>query len=169
MVWLPVCLVLVIFTQEQSQTTATPQRQAPLVSSQKGGVESGAQTVYVTRTGRKYHRSECRYLSKSKIPISLKNAVVMYSPCSVCKPPVLGRSRYRYPRKVRCPTRAAVRPSPEVSGFKRKNRTFLLPNLSKGNILAIKDKQGVTLAVIRKCQSGAETCVRKSRTHPFCA
>lgn len=43
--------------------------------------------VYVTRTGAKYHRSGCRYLSKSKVPISLADARLRYSPCSVCNPP----------------------------------------------------------------------------------
>jgi hypothetical protein len=33
-----------------------------------------ALTVYVTRTGKKYHRNGCRYLAASKIPISLKDA-----------------------------------------------------------------------------------------------
>ena len=45
-------------------------------------------TVYVTRTGSKYHRSNCRYLRKSKIPTSLKEANQRYSPCSVCNPPL---------------------------------------------------------------------------------
>lgn len=44
-------------------------------------------TVFITRTGSKYHRGGCRYLSKSKIPISLENAKRRYSPCSVCNPP----------------------------------------------------------------------------------
>ena len=45
-------------------------------------------TVYITKTGAKYHRSGCRYLSKSKISISLENAKEQgYSPCSVCNPP----------------------------------------------------------------------------------
>lgn len=47
-------------------------------------------TVYITRTGRKYHRAGCRYLRKSKIPISLKDAIKRgYTPCSVCNPPTL--------------------------------------------------------------------------------
>jgi len=47
-------------------------------------------TVYITRTGRKYHRAGCRYLRKSKIPISLKDAIKRgYTPCSVCNPPIL--------------------------------------------------------------------------------
>ena len=44
-------------------------------------------TVYITRTGKKYHRAGCRYLSKSKIPISLREAKSRYGPCSVCGPP----------------------------------------------------------------------------------
>ena len=46
----------------------------------------GASTVYVTRTGKKYHRGSCSYLKSSKIPISLTDAKRQYSPCSVCKP-----------------------------------------------------------------------------------
>ena len=45
-------------------------------------------TVYVTRTGKKYHRDGCRYLSSSKIRSTLQDAVRAYGPCSVCKPPV---------------------------------------------------------------------------------
>jgi len=46
-------------------------------------------TVYITRTGEKYHRANCRYLSKSKIPISLAEAKRRgYTPCKVCKPPI---------------------------------------------------------------------------------
>ncbi|WP_423149722.1 hypothetical protein [Rubrolithibacter danxiaensis] len=44
-------------------------------------------TVYVTKTGSKYHRDGCRYLSKSKISISKKEAIKDgYEPCKVCKP-----------------------------------------------------------------------------------
>lgn len=45
-------------------------------------------TVYVTKTGAKYHKSSCRYLSKSKIAIKLSKAVKKYTPCKICKPPV---------------------------------------------------------------------------------
>ena len=49
---------------------------------------SGAsRTVYVTRTGAKYHRAGCSSLSKSKIPISLEEAERKgYGPCARCKP-----------------------------------------------------------------------------------
>ena len=45
-------------------------------------------TVYVTRTGAKYHRPGCQYLSKSCSPLSLEEAKARgYEPCSVCRPP----------------------------------------------------------------------------------
>lgn len=47
-------------------------------------------TVYITRTGKKYHFEPCRYLSKSKRPISLKVAIQWgYTPCSICRPPYI--------------------------------------------------------------------------------
>ena len=44
-------------------------------------------TVYVTKTGKKYHRDGCSYLRRSKILISLADAKKRYSPCSRCNPP----------------------------------------------------------------------------------
>lgn len=50
-------------------------------------VEPQTATVYVTNTGAKYHRDGCRYLSKSRIPMSLTDAKAAgYTPCKVCKP-----------------------------------------------------------------------------------
>lgn len=47
-------------------------------------------TVYVTKTGEKYHRDGCRYLSRSRIAITLKDAVARgLGPCSICKPPTI--------------------------------------------------------------------------------
>lgn len=46
-----------------------------------------AQTVYVTKTGKKYHTSGCSYLSRSCISIELKEAQNLgYTPCSRCSP-----------------------------------------------------------------------------------
>ena len=47
--------------------------------------------VYVTRTGKKYHREGCSYLSKNKIPMKLSEAIIRYGPCSRCKPPTAGQ------------------------------------------------------------------------------
>ena len=46
-----------------------------------------SQTVYVTKTGEKYHEDGCRYLSRSKISTTLEDAQKNgYTACSVCKP-----------------------------------------------------------------------------------
>lgn len=43
-------------------------------------------TVYITKTGEKYHRDGCRYLSRSRIQTTLKVALERgLGPCSVCK------------------------------------------------------------------------------------
>jgi len=59
-------------------------------------------TVYITKTGEKYHVLGCQYLRESCIPISLTLAIeVGYTPCEVCRPPsgvVLKRPAPRIPR-----------------------------------------------------------------------
>jgi competence protein ComEC len=50
--------------------------------------EQKTQTVYVTRTGKKYHRDGCRYLAASRIAISLQDAKAKgFAACKVCHPP----------------------------------------------------------------------------------
>jgi hypothetical protein len=50
-------------------------------------MNTNAQTVYVTRTGAKYHADYCRYLKQSKYSINLSEAVEQgYTACSVCRP-----------------------------------------------------------------------------------
>ncbi len=56
-----------------------------------------SQTVYVTRTGTKYHLGGCRSLARSRIPISLGEATARFAPCSLCKPPTLAGTRPRAP------------------------------------------------------------------------
>jgi micrococcal nuclease len=44
--------------------------------------------VYVTRTGSKYHRENCTSLARSKLTLSLEEAVRQgYGPCALCNPP----------------------------------------------------------------------------------
>ena len=44
-------------------------------------------TVYVTKTGKKYHQAGCKSLSSSAIPMSLEDAKTAgYEPCSICNP-----------------------------------------------------------------------------------
>jgi micrococcal nuclease len=46
-------------------------------------------TVYVTKTGQKYHRAGCRSLARSQIPMPLAEAAARYGACGICKPPTL--------------------------------------------------------------------------------
>lgn len=55
-----------------ADNTKTESPKAPSVDKPKDTTTDV--TVYITRTGSKYHRGSCRYLKKSKIPISLKDA-----------------------------------------------------------------------------------------------
>ncbi len=48
---------------------------------------SSAATVYVTKSGKKYHLPQCQFLAKSKIAIKLPQAKIRkFTPCKVCKP-----------------------------------------------------------------------------------
>lgn len=49
--------------------------------------QNNGQTVYVTKTGDKYHSGNCQYLRKSKIPIKKSQAISQgYGRCSKCRP-----------------------------------------------------------------------------------
>ncbi|MDR2079371.1 MAG: hypothetical protein LBP74_06605 [Treponema sp.] len=61
-----------------------------LVAAVSAWAASADTTVYITRTGEKYHVASCSSLRKSKIAISLGDAVRRaYGPCGRCHPPVL--------------------------------------------------------------------------------
>jgi micrococcal nuclease len=65
--------------------------------SAKGQLSAGEATaetpVYVTSTGRKYHREDCASLSRSKIAVSLGDALRSgYEACGICTPPVLAQA-----------------------------------------------------------------------------
>ena len=48
-------------------------------------VNNSSSTVYITKTGKKYHRSGCSYLRKSKIKTTLSKAKSRgYTPCKRC-------------------------------------------------------------------------------------
>ena len=45
------------------------------------------QVVYITKTGKKYHKGSCHHLKKSKIEIKKSKAKELgYTACAVCKP-----------------------------------------------------------------------------------
>ena len=59
----------------------------PSITEKKSKSPTITKTVYITKTGHKYHRGSCRYLKRSKISISLANAELRgLGPCSVCRP-----------------------------------------------------------------------------------
>ena len=48
----------------------------------------GDPIVYITKTGKCYHREDCPHLRRSKIPIPLSKAKARgYKPCEECRPP----------------------------------------------------------------------------------
>ena len=50
-------------------------------------ISTESQSVYVTKSGKKYHRITCRYLRTSIRELTLSGAIGSgYRPCSVCKP-----------------------------------------------------------------------------------
>ncbi len=76
---------------EEAAQQAEAQRQAEEQARQQQEAAAAAQaqqnteTVYVTRTGGKYHKAGCRYLRSSSIAISLSSAQSQgYTACSVC-------------------------------------------------------------------------------------
>ena len=74
-------------TADASETVQKPLFAVERESTVATTNDVGEQTVYGTRTGSKYHKAGCRYLSKSAIPMKLKDAAARYAPCGVCKPP----------------------------------------------------------------------------------
>lgn len=111
-----------------------------------GSQEEKEETVYVTKTGVKYHRASCHHL-KSSIPMTLSEAAKRCSPCSVCHPPVPKEKRastttatevqanitppVEYQARA---TSAYVAASPrsgggtvQVKGYTRKDGTYVRP------------------------------------------
>lgn len=75
--------------RENAKGLWAPRDSQKVVTSSKLSPTDDEEIVYITKTGKKYHSADCRYLSKSKIPISLKDAALSSTPCSVCNPPTI--------------------------------------------------------------------------------
>lgn len=71
-----------------TRKTAASYISNPAPSSHSPAAEAPPESmVYITKTGKKYHRSSCSYLKSSKIPIDLSSAKKEgYTPCSRCNP-----------------------------------------------------------------------------------
>lgn len=67
--------------------SSEPDKTSPAGKSATEQLDSKAETVYITKTGAKYHRSDCGYLKKSKIAIVKSKAISRgFDGCSRCKP-----------------------------------------------------------------------------------
>lgn len=65
-----------------------PKATAKTAAKAKPAADQGTPTVYITDTGKKYHREGCSSLSRSKHAVSLADAQSQgYGPCQNCKPP----------------------------------------------------------------------------------
>lgn len=76
----------VINKAPSSTTSTTPTTSSSnKTSTNTSTTNNKSQTVYITKTGKKYHHEGCSSLSKSKIAISLSDAEAQgYEPCSKC-------------------------------------------------------------------------------------
>ena len=64
---------------------ATAVTASPTIQTQP--LDTGDDTVYITDTGKKFHRDGCRHLEESQHPISRADAKSRgYEPCGTCKP-----------------------------------------------------------------------------------
>lgn len=69
------CLLFSSFTQVATSHTAYEK------------ISTKEQIVYITKTGKKYHKSSCGHLRKSKIAIEKSKAKELgYTACGTCKP-----------------------------------------------------------------------------------
>lgn len=91
--WITMTVMLLIsgcgrVTQENMPTsivTATPDVTLPPAEQEMERPEKKEIIVYVTRTGKKYHRGWCGYLHSSKIALPLDKAIELdYTACSRC-------------------------------------------------------------------------------------
>lgn len=56
--------------EKKKEESPKPQKKEEI----KKNIEKKDKTVYITKSGSKYHRAGCQYLKKSSIPISLSEA-----------------------------------------------------------------------------------------------
>lgn len=83
-------------TDESGTVVFTTDGEKIEVKTDKDKVEMGGNTqptkdditVYISKTGKKYHVEECNLLGKNKMPVKLSEAKEKgYEPCKNCKPP----------------------------------------------------------------------------------
>lgn len=71
----------------EKPATEKPATQEKSSDATKKGQPASGEIVFVTPSGKKYHRENCKFLSKNAKPMSLEEARKKYEPCSTCDPP----------------------------------------------------------------------------------
>ena len=68
--------------------TSQPAAAGPIVRSAEPPATTDDVIVYVTKSGKKYHRQDCQYVRGGAIRMTLEEAKAKgFTPCSRCKPP----------------------------------------------------------------------------------
>ncbi|TXK77864.1 hypothetical protein [Mesonia sp. K4-1] len=68
-------------------SSLSPNFSATTTPTRVEGIQPLTEVVYVTKTGKKFHKSSCRYLKSSKIKTTKAEAKdAGYTACKVCKP-----------------------------------------------------------------------------------
>jgi len=74
-------LILILFS------ALIPSFSAPPLPTIAANIQPVQEVVYITKTGKKYHKATCRYLKSSKIKVAKTEAKESgYTACKVCKP-----------------------------------------------------------------------------------
>ena len=76
---------LVAQAQPASAQPPVAAQSQPMTAAQNPQAAS-TETVYVTKSGTKYHKAGCQSLSNSSIPMNRTEAAQKYGPCGICKP-----------------------------------------------------------------------------------
>lgn len=76
-----------IKSNKKNNATANTAKKINAVSSNAKSEDKKEEVVYITKSGKKYHRAGCKYLKSSQIKINKKEAIKKgYTPCSICNP-----------------------------------------------------------------------------------
>lgn len=70
-------------SQPTPTTTTTP---APIVTPLSTSTADSSNTVYITKSGKSYHKEGCQYLSASSSATTRDKVKSTHKPCKVCKP-----------------------------------------------------------------------------------
>ena len=81
--WLKVLLSLLLVLGSFGSALTVP---SPVFAKAKYSDQT-EHSVYITKTGKKYHRAGCRYLKWSRVEVSRSKAIELgKEPCKICRP-----------------------------------------------------------------------------------